>query len=179
MNSIAQAFGDIDSLVQNWMNKYGGSDSKLTSAYEKLTGSNNTLMSSINALNISIDALNETVGNKGAIKVGDGVKSFDTGGKIVGNGLILAHDKERVLTEQQNLYFESFVSKLPQLLKAIDVTKFGSFASSTTFGSRVNTDNANTTVIHSVTCNFPNITTTDGLQKAILELPRLALQKKK
>ena len=106
-------------------------------------------------------------------------KPFDTGGKIVGNGLILAHDKERVLTEQQNLYFESFVSKLPQLLKAFDITKFGSYRGGTTFGSRVNADKVNSTVINGVTCNFPNITTTEGLQKAILDLPRIALQRKK
>ena len=35
------------------------------------------------------------------------------------------------------------------------------------------------TIIENVTCNFPNITTTDGLQKAILDLPRIALQRKK
>ena len=178
MNGIEKAYGDIDAMVEKWMKTYGGDITKLTEGYQSVVSANNTLEQSIIDLTTAIESKYETIGsNKVSSK--DGVKSFDTGGKIVGNGLILAHDKERVLTEQQNLYFESFVSKLPQLLKAFDITKFGSYRSSTTFGSRVNADKVNSTVINGITCNFPNITTTEGLQKAILDLPRIALQRKK
>lgn len=177
MNGIEKAYGDIDAMVEKWMKTYGGDITKLTEGYQSVVSANNTLEQSIVNLTTAIESKYETVGtNKTSTK--DGVKSFDTGGKIVGNGLILAHDKERVLTEQQNLYFESFVSKLPQLLKVVDVTKFGGYMGNKTFGSRVNADKVNSTVISKVECVFPNITSTDGLQKAILELPRLALQNK-
>ena len=177
MNGIEKAYGDIDAMVEKWMKTYGGDVTKLTEGYQSVVSANNTLEQAIVDLTTAIESKYETIGtNKVSSK--DGVKSFDTGGKIVGSGLILAHDKERVLTEQQNLYFESFVSKLPQLLKAFDITKFGGYRGSTIFGSRVNSDKVNSTVISKVECVFPNITSTDGLQKAILELPRLALQKK-
>ena len=176
MNGIEKAYGDIDGLVEKWMKNYGGDTKKLTEGYQSLVSANNTLENAITQLQTAIESKYETVGtNKVSTK--DGVKSFDTGGKIVGSGLILAHDKERVLTEQQNLYFEQLVSKLPQLLKAVDITKFGGIGSKS-FGSRVNADKANSTVINKVECVFPNINSTDGLQKAILELPRLALQSK-
>lgn len=177
MNGIEKAYGDIDAMVEKWMKTYGGDITKLTEAYQSVVSANNTLEQSIIKLTTAIESKYETVGTN-KISSKDGVKSFDTGGKIVGNGLILAHDKERVLTEQQNLYFESFISKLPQLLKAFDITKFGGYRGSTIFGSRANTDKVNSTVINKVECVFPNINSTDGLQKAILELPRLALQKK-
>lgn len=177
MNGIEKAYGDIDAMVEKWMKTYGGDVTKLTEGYQSVVSANNTLEQAIVDLTTAIESKYETIGtNKVSSK--DGVKSFDTGGKIVGSGLILAHDKERVLTEQQNLYFESFVSKLPQLLKAFDVTKFSGYVGSKAFGSRVNSDKVNSTVISKVECVFPNITSTDGLQKAILELPRLALQKK-
>ena len=35
------------------------------------------------------------------------------------------------------------------------------------------------TVIEHVACNFPSVTSPDGIQKAILELPRLALQQRR
>ena len=177
MNGIEKAYGDIDGMVEKWMKTYGGDVTKLTEGYQSVVSANNTLEQSIVNLTTAIESKYETVGTNN-IGTQGGVKSFDTGGKIVGNGLILAYDKERVLTEQQNIYFESFVSKLPQLLKAVDVTKFGGYMGSKTFGSRVNTDKVNSTVISKVECVFPNITSTDGLQKAILELPRLALQNK-
>ena len=177
MNAIDKAYGDIDSLVEKWMDEYGDSTTELVTSYQSLVSANNKLEQSLVNLESAIESKYETVGtNKVSTK--DGVKSFDTGGKIVGNGLILAHDKERVLTTQQNLYFEQLISKLPQLLKAVDVTKFGGYISSKTFGSRVSADKVNSTVIHNVNCNFPNINSTDGLQQAILQLPRLALQNK-
>ena len=177
MNAIDKAYGDIDSLVEKWMDEYGDSTTELVTSYQSLVSANNKLEQSLVNLESAIESKYETVGtNKVSTK--DGVKSFDTGGKIVGNGLILAHDKERVLTTQQNLYFEQLISKLPQLLKAVDVTKFGGYISSKTFGSRVSTDKVNSTVINKVECVFPNINSTDGLQRAILELPRLALQNK-
>lgn len=176
MNGIEKAYGDIDAMVEKWMQTYGGDITKLTEGYQSVVSANNKLEQSIINLTTAIESKYETVGTKNSSSK-DGVKSFDTGGKIVGNGLILAHDKERVLTEQQNLYFESFVSKLPQLLKAFDITKFGGLGFKS-FGSRVNADKVNSTIINKVECVFPNIASTDGLQKAILELPRLALQKK-
>lgn len=177
MNAIDKAYGDIDSLVEKWMDEYGDSTTELVTSYQSLVSANNKLEQSLVNLESAIESKYETVGtNKVSTK--DGVKSFDTGGKIVGTGLIFAHNKERVLTAQQNLYFEQLISKLPQLLKAVDVTKFGGYISSKTFGSRVSADKVNSTVIHNVNCNFPNINSTDGLQQAILQLPRLALQNK-
>ena len=61
---------------------------------------------------------------------------------------------------------------------AIDVSKFDIQNYQKLRSSIVDGKN-NQTIIQSVTCNFPNITTTDGLQKAILDLPRIALQRKK
>lgn len=44
--------------------------------------------------------------------------------------------------------------------------------------NNINNVSGGSTIISKVECVFPNITTTDGLQKAILDLPRIALQKK-
>ena len=174
MNSIAQTFGDIDKLVQDWMTKYGSSDSELTDAYQKLTSSNATLEQSIINLATIIEAKYETVGNNGKITT----QSFDTGGRIVGSGIAMVHDKERVLTAEQNAYFEKLISNLPYLAKLIDITKFSGFATNKIGGLNGGSRSGSATTINKVECVFPNITTTDGLQRAILDLPRLALQKK-
>ena len=173
INSIEQAYSDIDTLVEKWMAKYGTSNSKLTSAYQSLTTANNLLKTAITNLTTAIDAKYKAVGNNGTITP----KSFDTGGEIVGTGLILAHDKERVLTQEQNANFMKLLDNIQSVNKLIDVSKV-SVQGYNQFGSTGINDKASQTVINSVSCNFPNITTPDGLQKAILELPRLALQKK-
>ena len=97
---------------------------------------------------------------------------------VQGNGLAFVHNKERVLTSQQNTYFEQLIAKLPELLKMVDITKYGGYAQQIHNLKNANS-NSDSTVIQKVECIFPHITTTDGLQKAILELPRIALQKKK
>lgn len=178
MNGIEQTYGNTDAMVEKWMKTYGGDATKLTDGYQSVVSANNSLEQSIIDLTTAIESEYETVGTNKVSSPTDGVKSFDTGGNIVGDGLILAHDKERVLTAQQNLYFEQLVSKLPQLLKMVDISKFNVQAGGKTFNSRVNSDSANSTVINKVECVFPNINSTDGLQQAILQLPRLALQKK-
>ena len=176
MNAIEKTYGDIDALVEKWMNEYGDSTTELTTSYQSLVVANNKLEQSLVNLTTAIESKYETVGtNKVSSK--DGVKSFDTGGKIVGSGLILAHDKERVLTEQQNIYFEQLISKLPTLMKAMDITKFNGYTGLSMNSLKNNLDKNVQTIISKVECVFPNITTTDGLQQAILELPRLALQK--
>lgn len=172
MNSIAETYSDIDSLVQKWMGNNDTNTTKLTTAYQNLVDNNIILENALSSLATALEGKYETVGNKGAI-----IPSFDTGGTIVGDGLIVAHDKERVLTAQQNAYFEQLLAKLPTLIKAIDITKFSGYIGSKVIGSRYTSENANSTIISKVECVFPNITSTDGLQKAILELPRLALQK--
>ena len=169
INGIEEAFGDIDSLVEDWMNKYGEN----TTAYNNLVESNGKLQTELADLTTAIESKYETVGSTTVNPT-----SFDTGGNIVGNGLAWVHDKERVLTAEQNAYFEQLVSKLPQLLKHIDVTKFDSYVNQINALKAAEGQSAST-VISKVECVFPNITTTDGLQRAILELPRLALQKKK
>jgi TP901 family phage tail tape measure protein len=172
INGIGEAFGDIDKLVEDWMALYDKDSTTLTNAYTKLTQSNNNLQNSLTALAIAIESNYETVGSKD-VKV----KAFNTGGVVSGDGLAWVDDKERVLTDGQNAYFEQFIAKLPQLLKAVDVTKFNGYAKQINTIKSSNGDSSST-VISKVECVFPNITTTDGLQRAILELPRLALQKK-
>jgi hypothetical protein len=176
MNSIEQAYGDIDKLVANWMKKYGKDDKTLTDAYQSLTNANISLEDILTNLDISINALNETVGNNGKINPVDGVKSFDTGGEIVGSGLAFVHDKERVLTQGQNIAWTKLVNNIDSANKLVDIAKLNIQGYRSNGLSGVNKDSQ--MVIHSVSCNFPSITSTDGLQRAILELPRLALQKK-
>lgn len=176
MNAIADAFNDIDSLVEEWMSKYSNNSATLTSSYQKLVSANNKLQQSLIDLANAIDSKYETVGSNQVISK-DGVKSFGTGGNVVGHGLIFAHDKERVLTKQQNIYFEQLVNKLPQLLKTIDITKFNGYVGISSGNLKNNIGSGVQNIIDKVECIFPNITTTDGLQEAILELPRLALQK--
>jgi TP901 family phage tail tape measure protein len=174
INSIEKAYGDIDSLVEEWMGTYGTSSGKLTKAYQKLTVSNSALEEAITNLGIAINAKYETVGNNGTIKP----KSFDTGGEIRGTGLIFAHDKERVLTQEQNSNFIKLLDNIDTFNKLIDISKISvpNFSNS---NRDVNSKFGNQVMINGVTCNFPNITTTDGLRDAILSLPRLAMQQSK
>ena len=172
MNSIAEAYGDMDGLVEKWMAENGSSTDKLLTSYKNLTESNNALQDKLVSLTTAIEGKYETVGDNGKI-----IPSFDTGGQIQGDGLAIVHGKERVLTSQQNSLFEQLIAKLPQLLKVVDITKFGGVAKQISGISNGN-ENSISTVINKVECVFPNITSTEGLQKAILELPRLALQKK-
>ena len=177
MNSIETAYGNIDALVQKWMDTYGTTTDKLTSSYQTLTTANNTLESSISKTATAINAMYETVGNNGSIKVTDGVKSFDTGGEIVGSGLALVHDKERVLSVKQNAQFMNLLDNIKTANKLIDVSKV-SIQNYHQIGNNGIGDKTSQTIINGVSCNFPNITTTNGLQKAILELPNLARQQK-
>jgi hypothetical protein len=176
INSIEQTYGDIDKLVIDWLKKYGKDETTLTNAYQSLTNANSNLVTTLVGLDIAISALYETVGNNGIIIPTNGVKSFDTGGEIVGSGLILAHDKERVLTQEQNAGWTRLINNIESANKLVDIAKLNIQGYRSNGLSSVNKDSQ--TVIHSVTCNFPSITTTDGLQRAILELPRLALHKK-
>jgi chromosome segregation ATPase len=178
MNNIAQTFGDVDGLVEKWMKTYGGNPESLSNAYIKLTNSNITLEDSIVKLTELLESKYETVGKSKDITAKNGVTSFDTGGLAQGSGLAFVHDKERILTASQNIYFEQLISKLPELLKLIDVTKVNGGMSGYAANFKDNADKTLSTIINKVECIFPNITTTEGLQKAILELPRLALQQK-
>lgn len=173
MNSIALAYGDIDGLVEQWMQANGTTPTVLTQSYQSLVASNNTLNSSIVALTQKLNGEYEAIGNNGTIQP----QSFDTGGEIVGSGLAWVHDKERVLTPQQNLSYIGLLDNIESINKLIDVSKFSLQNYQPLSNSGINS-NPSQTVINSVSCNFPSITTPDGLQKAILELPRLALQKK-
>ena len=179
MNSIELAYGNIDKLVADWMNKYGTNTDKLTKSYESVVKANNSLESSLKSLETSINAHYETVGNNGTIGTKDGVKSFDTGGEIKGSGLALVHDKERVLTQKQNVDFIKLLNNIDTLNKLIDISKV-SIPNYKNINSNIKSKDSNSqVVINGVNCNFPNVTSPDGIQKAILELPRLALQYKK
>lgn len=158
MNGIDKAYGDIDTLVEQWMKTYGGDITKLTEAYQSVVSANNKLEDAIVKLTSALESNYETIGVNSVSSV-DGVKSISTSGNIVSNGLMLAYNKE-------------------QALRMVDVTKFGGYISNKAVGSRVNTNNVGSTIINKVECVFPNITSTDGLQQAILQLPRLALQNK-
>ena len=173
MNSIARTYGDIDALVEKWMETYGEDVDTATKAYQNVVKANNSLEDSITRLTRALDGYYETVGSNGKIEP----QGFDTGGEVIGSGLILAHDKERVLTREQNANFMKLLDNIQSVNKLIDVSKVNIQNYQPVNGSGVN-DKTSQTVIGSVTCNFPSITTTDGLQKAILELPRLALQQK-
>lgn len=174
VNSIEKAYGDIGYLVEEWMSKYGTDSQTLTNAYQSLTKSNTKLEETLVEIASSLEAYFETVGFGKKVEV---TKSFDTGGEIVGSGVALVHDKERVLTQQQNLSFMKLLDNIESANKLIDVSKVN-IQNYRQLGSSLNTNQEPTTVIQSVSCNFPNITTTDGLQQAILALPRLARQQK-
>ena len=178
MNAISEVYGDIDALVEKWMASYNKDTKTLTDAYVKLTDSNIKLEDAILKLEKAIKSQYETVGKKNNVNAKNDVTSFDTGGTIQGDGFAFVHDKERVLTASQNIYFEQLVSKLPELLKLVDITKVNGGIGNYIADLRGNVDKTLSTVISKVECIFPNITTTEGLQRAILELPRLALQQK-
>lgn len=172
MNDIEVKFSDnaIDKLVEAWFKKYGSSDNKLTAQYEKIVKSNASLEKSINDLTTAVDAKYETVNYKR-------VTSFDTGGEIKGSGIALVHDKERVLTQEQNASFTKLLDNIDSINNLIDVSKVN--IPELRKINDINSKSKGTqTIINGVTCNFPNVTTPDGIQKAILELPRLALQQK-
>ena len=174
MNSIAESLGDIDKLVQDWMSKYGTN----TNAYQKLVSANNKLEQSIIDLTTAIESKYETVGNNGLINTKNGVTSFDTGGDIKGNGLAFVHDKERVLTQSQNSDFTKLIKNIDSLNKLVDISKI-TIPNYKNFAKDFNSNATSVIHINGVTCNFPAVTSPDGIQKAILELPRLALQRKK
>ena len=147
INSIADTFGDIDKLVQDWIQKYGDNNE----AYQKLVNSNSNLTTALKELTIAIDSQWETVGTYGELSISTGqTSSFNA------------------LLQQLSL---------SSLIQSADVTKFGSLSNKNMPVLRVG-ENSTATTISKVECVFPNITTTDGLQKAILDLPMLALQKK-
>lgn len=179
INSIEKVYGDIDSLVQDWMNVYGTNTQDLTKSYQSLVKANNSLKDSLTSLEIAINSQYETVGYGSRIKTKDGVKSFDTGGEISGSGLALVHDKERVLTQEQNINFMKFLDNIDNLKKIIDVSKVSLSHFRLNKNNVEPKSNEAQTVINGVTCVFPNITSSDGIQKAILDLPRVALQRKK
>ena len=188
INTIEALFGDIDSLVENWMEDNGENTKELLTAYQQVVKSNNSLIDSLAKLATQLESSYETVGNNGTIQ---GVvrsvisqlsafitpQSFDTGGEISGSGLALVHNKERVLTQQQNANFMQLLDNIESANKLIDVSKVN-IQSYRHLGNTGIDDKASQTVINSVSCSFPSITTTDGLQQAILELPRIARQQK-
>lgn len=173
MNSIANSFGDIDKLVQDWMKKYGNN----TNAYIKLVEHSNELDQELVDIATKIEAKYETVGTNGVIKTKNGVTSFDTGGEVSGSGLALVHDKERVLTKEQNISFLKLLKNLDNLNSIIDISKIN-IPKSKLIKDITSKDKNGQTIINGVTCVFPNINSTEGLQQAILDLPRLALQQK-
>ena len=181
MNNIEQVYGDIDSLVEQWMNTYGTTTDNLISSYQSLTNASIALENSLVDLTIKNNASYETVGSTNTIITKDGVKSFDTGGEIVGSGLAFVHDKERVLTQEQNANYMKLLDNIAYAKKLVDVSKINiqNYQQARESISDAQESQKAQTIIENVTCNFPNITTTDGLQKAILDLPRIALQRKK
>ena len=181
MNNIEQVYGDIDGLVEQWMNTYGTTTDNLISSYQSLTNASIALENSLVDFTIKNNASYETVGSTNTIITKDGVKSFDTGGEIVGSGLAFVHDKERVLTQEQNANYMKLLDNIAYAKKLVDVSKINiqNYQQACESISDAQESQKAQTIIENVTCNFPNITTTDGLQKAILDLPRIALQRKK
>ena len=177
INAIEEYYADIEKLTQDRMDNY---QKVYGDAWDKVISIAQTKLDKLSALNTKLEGQSEyafeTVGtNNTYVKT---IQSFDTGGKIGGSGVAFVHDKERVLTEKQNYLFEQMVSKLPQLIKLANITKLAGFGNNNIGGVTNNSDSKKTTIIDKVECIFPNINTTDGLQRAILDLPRLALQTK-
>lgn len=175
-NAIEQYYADIDKITQDRMAQY---QKTYGDAWDKVIGIAQSRLDTLTALNTQLQGQSEyafeVIGSDNTyVKK---VQSFDVGGKIQGSGLAFVHNKERVLTAEQNAYFEQFVTKLPSLIKAIDITKFNGYSGIQSSSIKEKFDKTVQTIISKVECVFPNITTTDGLQQAILELPRLALQK--
>ena len=176
-NAIEEYYADIEKITQDRMNSY---QKVYGEAWDKVISIAQTKLDKLSDLNTKLEGQSEyafeTVGkNNTYVKK---IQSFDTGGAINGSGVAFVHDKERVLTEKQNYLFEQIVSKLPQLAKLVNITKLSGLRGGTIGGITNNSDSNKTTIIDKVECVFPNISTTDGLQRAILDLPRLALQQK-
>lgn len=158
LNIIEQQYGDIDSLVESWMEENGKDSSSLLTNYQSLVESNNTLNDALVDLTTALEAEYETVGNNKA---------------LISNN---------IASRLSQALSNALIGNLPSSFKGVDVTKFDSGlagALARTVGNISSTTSSNSSMaISKVECVFPNITSTEGLQKAILELPRLALQKK-
>ena len=152
INGIEKTYGDIDALVEQWMNTYGGDSTKLIEGYQAVVSSNNALENALVQLTIAIESRYETVG-VGTVGILDGVK----------------HQRIPDIVN-------AFLNR-PNIRNA-DVTKFNSMMGEKGSVVSGSSTSQNSTVISKVECVFPNINSTDGLQKAILDLPRLALQNK-
>ena len=86
---------------------------------------------------------------------------------------------ERVLTVEQTKGFNKLVDNLPNLLNKVDLLKnITSNISLPDFNNLVGRSQSTNNTIHIDKLEFPNITNPEGLQQAILDLPRLALQYK-
>jgi hypothetical protein len=86
---------------------------------------------------------------------------------------------ERVLSAEQTEAFNKLVADIPTLLKSMDITK-SIIAKMPSFDvSKLITGTQNTTsqVFHIAKLEFPNVTSSREIEKAILNLPRLALQR--
>ena len=117
-------------------------------ALEELVTANSTLEQSIIDLNTTIASKYEAVNNDGVNIGSNGVATALLNNDLIGSA---------------SLY--SNVAKYNGITQGVSANNISNIGGSST-------------IISKVECIFPNITTTDGLQKALLDLPRLALQKK-
>lgn len=176
-NSIEEYYDDIDKITQKRMADY---QKIYGDEWDKVIGIAQQKVAKLSALNTELTAKSqyafETVGTDNTyVKK---IQSFGIGGTIRGSGLAFVHDKERVLTSQQNSLFEKVVSKLPNLLKISDMFRRTDVVNSRISGVNNNNNTSSDKItINKVECVFPNATNSTEIQKAILGLPRLAIQK--
>ena len=177
-NAIEKTYADIEAMtierMEQYEKTYGGAWDKVIAMVQnkldKLTDIN-TRLEAQSEYAYELTGLDSTYVYK--------VQGYSKGGYIKSTGLFLGHGSpnapEAVLNAQQTLSFSRLVSLLPNMLHTFDVAGVAGLSS---LPAAKRNDGAGTVIEH-VACNFPSVTSPDGIQKAILELPRLALQQRR
>ncbi len=179
-NAIEKYYVDIEQLTIDYMSKlesqYGGAWDRVIATVQdkldRLDKLNKELSGRSQYEYSSVGFNNRYTGNFDS----PNPVRFDSGGDANNSGLAYLDKKERVLSSQQTFLFEKLVGYMPRLLEMFDVTKFNYKQRNSP--NAYNSSEKRGMVINKVECVFPNVKSPDGIQKAILDLPRLALQTK-
>lgn len=171
-NSIEKYYADISEMTNDYMAKlekqYGASwDKIIVSIQMKL---------------YELDKLSKEMSSKkqyGFSSAGFNNKyinpvRFDTGGYVSEEGIAYIDKKERVLSADQTYSFEKLVNFIPKLMDSFSIFKFHGIENNVI--PEIKKSNNKRITFEKVECIFPNAKNSDEIQKAILELPRLALQ---
>lgn len=179
-NAIERCYVDIEQLTINYMSKlesqYGGAWDRVIAAVQnkldRLDKLNKDLSGKSQYEYSSVGFDNRHTSNFSS----PNPVHFDSGGYVNNGGLAYLDKKERVLSAQQTFSFEKLIGYMPRLLEMFDVAKFN--YKQRNAPNIYNSSEKRGVIINKVECVFPNVKGPDGIQKAILDLPRLALQTK-